>query len=242
MNSIFGLAQKAEKLVRSNSPVILTALGVSGTVTTAYLAAKAGYHHARRMSDGPPTEDLTTREIVLEVWDLYIPPVISGVMAVGCTIAAVRVSSKRAAAAYSLVAVSEKALSEYRDKVVETIGANKEQRVRDEIAQDRVRDNPPGAVVIGSGSVLCCELFTGRYFMSDMETLRKAQNNINARLISQDYATLNDLYFEIGLPYTTDSGRLGWNVDKQLDMFFSAVMSETQVPCLAFEYNYVKPI
>lgn len=238
MNNLVVLLHKGERVLRQNSPVILTALGVSGVVSTAYLTGVATYRASHRLEDQSPYMD--KREVIERCWDLYIPPAISGVVAIGCIIASNRVSSKRMAAAYSLAAVSEQVLSEYREKVIETIGEKKEQKIRDDISQDRVNANPPGVIVMGRGDVVCCEMLTGRYFMSDMETLRKAQNDINSKLLSQDYATLNDLYYMLGLQYTSDSGKTGWTSDKQMDLSFSTVLTEDQRPCLAFEYNYTK--
>ena len=235
------MTARAGQVLKSNSPAILTALGVSGTVTTAYLTGKASYRAARRLSEEPAW--LSNREKVELVWDLYVPAAVSGAVTIGCIVGATRVSSKRAAAAYSLVTLSEKAFEEYREKVVEKLGERKEQEVRDEIAQSRVNANPPGsAIVVGSGNVLCCELFTMRYFQSDMESLRKAENNINAKLNSHDYATLDDFYYMIGLGFTSDSGSIGWESDRLMSLDFTTTLSPDGKPCLAFGYNYTRPL
>lgn len=238
--NLANLANGIQKTVRDNSPVILTALGVSGTLGTAYLAGRASWQAAMRLGEHSPY--LTPREKIEEVWDLYIPAAISGVVTAGCIIGSNRISSNRAAAAYSVLAIVEKGFSEYRENVVEKLGERKEREIRDEVAQKQIQNNPPPTVVIGSGSVLCCELFTGRYFNSDMETLRKAENTINAKINGGVYALLSDFYYLIGLPQTSNSSSIGWDTDKQLSIDFSTVMSEDSRPCLAFEYNYVKPI
>lgn len=230
----------SRKVIHDNAPAILTAIGVSGTVTTAYLAAKAGASASKRLSELPP--DIPPREKVEVVWDLYIPAAVSGSITIGCVLLASRVSSKRAAAAYSLIAVSERAFEEYRDKVVETFGEKKEQQVRDEIAQDRVNANPPAVIIGGETGVLCCELFTGRYFRSDMETLRRVQNDINEQIIMRLYVPMGELYYSLGLPATSQSGQMGWDSDRLLELEFTTTLSPDNVPCLAFDYNYVKPL
>lgn len=241
MTGLNTLASRAGQVLKANSPAILTALGVSGTITTAYLTGKASYRAARRLGEEPAW--MSNREKVELVWDLYIPATVSGAITIGCIIGATRVSSKRAAAAYSLVTLSEKAFEEYREKVVEKLGERKEQSVRDEIAQSRVDANPPGsAIVVGSGSVLCCELFTMRYFQSDMETLRKAENTINAKLNSHDYATMDDFYYLIGLGSTSESAAIGWESDRLMSLDFTTTLSGDGKPCLAFGYNYTRPL
>lgn len=241
MNELKKVSAEVVNNLKQNSPAILTALGVSGAISTAYLTGKASYEAALILHDAP--EDLTRNEKIEIVWERYIPAAISGFITIGCIIGATKVSSKRTAAAYSLLTVSERAFSEYKEKVTEKLGEKKEQVIRDEIAQERVNNNKPNQIIVtGSGDVLCCELFTGRYFNSDMETLRKAQNDINAKLVADVFVPLSELYYLLGLPYTSHSSNVGWESSKLLALEFSTVMSEDSRPCLAFDYNYIKPI
>lgn len=237
-----------QKSITDNSTTILTALGVSGTISTAYLVGRASFQaveaiqiEQNRLDSYIKSHPLDKKEKAKLVWKLYIPAAASGILTIGCIIGGTRIGFKRTAAAYSLVTVSEKAFAEYKDKVVEQIGATKEQKIKDQIAQDRVTATPgQNMVVVSSGSVLCFEMHTGRYFNCDMETLRKAQNTINAKLIREVEADLNDFYYLVGLPNTTTSAGVGWDSDKMMELYFSTVMSEDNRPCIAFEYNYVK--
>ena len=86
MSNISKYATKAVQVVNANSPIILTALGVSGTVTTAYLTGKASYRAARRLGEEPAW--LSNREKVELVWDLYVPAGVSAVVTVGCIVGA----------------------------------------------------------------------------------------------------------------------------------------------------------
>lgn len=239
------------KTIKSNSPEILTALGVSGVVTTAYLTGKAS-NKASKMIDAEeasagisdnPRQRL--KEQTKLVWKLYIPAGISGAATIACIIGASRSNSRRTAAAVTAYSLTERAFSEYREKVVEQIGKVKEQKVRDQINQDRVSAKPPVSrevIVTGSGNVLCCEKLTHRYFRSDHETLRKAVNDINHMIVNQLYVTLDEFYDLIGLPHTSLSDNLGWDSNKLMELQFSTVLSEENEPCLAFEYNYTKPL
>jgi Family of unknown function (DUF6353) len=229
-------------LIRTNSPAILTALGVSGTVTTAVLAVRSGMEHARLLS---PHESCTMsrRETAEIVWRVYIPPAVSTGVAVVCIIGAAKASSRRTAAITAAYSLSERAFTEYREKVVEVLGKNKDQKVRDAIAQDKVTNNPPTAIITANdGEVLCCELLTGRYFKSDMEALRKAENKINSMALGNGEASLSDLYYLLGLPWTTFSSENGWTGERLLELEFSPIMAPGDKPCLAFDYSYIKPL
>jgi hypothetical protein len=236
--------KQVEKLVTQNSTSILTALGISGGITTTVLSAKAGYKSALIIEAYEQEYGLlvTRREKIELVWKYYIPAAISGGVSIASIIASTKISSRKTAAITAAYSLSEKAFLEYKDKVTETLGDKKEKKIRDEIAQDRVSSNPPSSVVIGSGPILCCDLFTGRYFNSDMETLRKAQNDINAYLMRHDRAALSHFYDMVGLPHTSHSWDVGWTSDKLLELEFSTVLSEDKKPCLAFEFNYTKVI
>lgn len=245
------IIHNAVKVVKRNSPVILTALGVGGVVTTSYLVAKASFEAGviitANENEEPPSEDFKERltERTKQVWRLYIPAGISGAATIACIIGSSKISGARVSAAATAYSLTDLAFSEYRDKVVEQIGKGKEQLIRDELAQDKVNKNPVGGrevMLIGAGHVLCCELYTQRYFRSDMEALRRAQNDINMRINSDRYVMLDEFYDILGLSHTSHSHEMGWDSDRLLDLHFSTVLSDANEPCLAFEYNYVKPL
>lgn len=239
--NLSNLVKQSGQLVKSNIPEILTALGVSGVITTSYLAGKASYKVARD-EDAPPW--MSNKEKIKRHWKLYIPTAVSGTLTIGCIIGASKATGRRTAAAVTAYSLTERAFSEYREKVVEEIGKGKEQKIRDQIVQDHIYANPvaPGVIVGGSGPVLCCELFTHRYFRSEMEALKRAENEINHKIVHQLYVTLDDFYDILGLAHTTNSGNLGWDSNKLLELKFSTVLSESNEPCIAFEYNYTKPL
>jgi hypothetical protein len=214
------------------------------------LTGKASFEAAQRIEreERINTVALERKEKFYLVWKLYIPAGISATMTVTCIFAASRVSTRRTAVVTAAYSLSEKAFAEYREKIIERLGEDKEQDIRDEIVEDRIKKDPPSErqlVLAEPGNVLCCEMYTGRYFHSDMESLRRAENEINAKMLREGYANLEDFYYMIDLPYTSDSAVMGWTSDQLLDLIFTAVMSENKSkkqPCIGFTYNYVKPI
>jgi hypothetical protein len=241
--------KKFEKLLIDNSPAFLTAIGVMGTITTAYLTGRATYKAAEIIyqNEGGFYKPVDTGFALLQertklVWTLYIPPVTSGLVTIICIVGANRVGTRRAAAMAAAYSLSERAFTEYREKVVEKIGTNKERAVRDAVAQDQVTKNPNGnLIVVGGGEVLCYESYTGRYFTSNMESLRSAQNDINATLLNDGYASLSDLYDILHIPHTDISDDLGWKHNNLLEMVFSTTMSDDNRPCISVTYR-VEPI
>lgn len=233
------------KLLKSNAPEILTAVGIGGVVTTAYLTHRAATKTAAQLQEVDPTAKLDKKKTAKLVWKNYIPPVTSGAVTIGCIVAASRGHQHRTAAAIATYSLTQKAFDEYRAKVAEQVGKNKERRIQDDIAQDRVAKDPPRSseiIMWGYGEVLCCELLTHRYFKSDMESLRRAENMINARINRELYVTLDELYDILDLPNTSQSDKIGWDSNRLLEFKFTSVLTQDGEPCLAFDYNYIAPL
>jgi hypothetical protein len=253
------ILKQAEKFTVNNSPAILVATGIVGMGTAIVQAVRAGMaaqsileEEQRKLdllnrkirASGAPIEKnfLTEREKVELTWNLYIPAATFGVLSATAIVASNRIGNRRAAALAAAYSIVERNYSDYRDKVVEKIGQAKETKVRDEIAQDRVTRNPPhedAVLIIGTGDVLFLEDFTGRYFMSTMETVKKAQNDTNYQIINDSYASLTDFYNRVGLPMTGQSDEIGWNTDRQLELTFSTALSEDQRPCIVISFHAV---
>lgn len=240
-------------MIKRNSTTILSSTAITGVATTAYLTAKASFKAAEELNNKEAWDKyshdkfhtLTIKDKAEIVWKLYIPAAASGLVTSACIIGVARVGNKRAMAAQAAFILTERAYSEYRDKVIEEFGEKKDERVRAAVAEDKVRKNPPpsGEVMIISGTnVLCCELYTGRYFQSDIETLRKSQNDFNAQLISQDQASLEEWYYLINLQPTSFSSDVGWNSDRMLELEFTSILTEDGRPCLAFSYKNLRSL
>lgn len=248
-----GLAPHVSKLkylLNDNSTTILTAVGVSGTIATALLTGRSTFKAAeviaKEQSDleeelkFPDTKvELSKTEKAKLVWHLYLPPIASGVLTVTCIIVANKISSRKIAALTIAGGISERALQEYKEKVLEKFGVKEEEKVRDEIAQDRVNKFPPSSQVMitGSGDVLCYDMLTGRYFHSTMEDLKRAENKVNYELIHYMSCSLTHFYDEIGLPPTVYSDTHGWNMNHHMELKFSTIFSEDKRPCIAIDFS-----
>jgi hypothetical protein len=239
------------EFLKTNSPQLFAGAAIVGLGATVVLSVRAGSKYALDVqSDTQEGRVLETRQELLTRrakthWRTFVPPAAAGVITAGCIVASNRAAGAQTAAALAAYSLSDRAFGDYKKKVVEELGEKKEQAVRDAVAQERVAKGPDaGLVMIGDGKVLCCELYTGRYFMCDAQTLTNAQNKMNAQAINgfEAKVVLDDFYHEIGLPYTSQSGVMGWTSDRLLQLEFSSVLTPDDKPCLAFDYNYVSPI
>lgn len=250
---MMGAAHRVNTFLRSNSPALLSGVAVVGVFSTGILAFKAGqtvgYDQCANDNFSVELERTTKKQKAKYYFDRYwrdiLPPVSAGALTVTAVVLSNRVGARRTAAATAAYALTEQTLGDYRDKVIERFGEKADGEIKAEVAQDKVKANQPkpdAIIIAGAGTQLCQESYTGRYFLSDMESLRRAQNDLNAQLIQHDCVTLSEWYHMIGLADTSYSHDSGWNADKIMELEFSAVITEDGRPCMVFDYNYVRPL
>lgn len=244
------LIKVIEKYAIDNSPTLISALAVSGSIMTAYLTGKATFKAAEIIAEEQERRDLqeTLTDIPLTngdkaklVWKEYIPPTVMLVGTIGCILTANSISATRLAGLAAAYKVSEKQIDEYKAKVLEKMGVKEEKAMRDEINKDHIRNNPPSddiQMLATEDEVLFCEKWTGRYFRSKMHLIKAAQNEINAYLIPNNYATLSDFYSLLGLAKTQESSEIGWCLENPLDLDFTSDIADGgSRPVIVMEYS-----
>lgn len=254
LTGLASLARHGKFLLNENSRTILTGVGVVGTVSTAYLSGRASFRAAELINETEKlrtdhkaengaeweNEPMTKLEKVRAVWRLYIPPGAVCLTTVTCIIVANKIASKKIAALALASGISERALQEYKEKVIERLGEREDTKIRDAVAQDRVNEHPVGSrevILAGTGEVLCFDLATGRYFQSTVEEIKRAENKINYRLNNFMYCSASEFYDEIGLAPTTYTDSVGWNANKHIEVQFSSVLTPDGKPCLAIDFT-----
>ena len=241
------LTKTAEHFISDNAPAILTGVGVIGTIATGVLSVRAGFRSKSKLDHAQTEKDvtegiatpLTKTETVKSVWMEFVPPLCVGAISVTSIVMAQRMNVKRAAALAAAYAIGNEKFADYRDKVEEKLGINKATAIKDEVAQDKVTNNPPidKQIIIASGDVLFMDSIGGRYFRSTVEALRQAENELNAKMLYDMRATLSEFYEMIGLPQTVFSDEVGWNSDKLMKLEFSATMTDKMEPCIVMDFQ-----
>lgn len=251
--------RNVQRSLDKHSPEILTVAGIGLGFTTVILAVKATpkamelINDAKmakmenQLDDGVKVDDLDDNLNVLEtaklVWKPYIPAVVTGTLSVTCLIGAQKVTARRTAALATAYKISETALKDYKDAVIETVGETKEKAVREKIAEKKVEQtplNPNQVIATGKGSTLCFDAWSGRYFYSDIEVIRKAENVLNRRMMMDmsGYASLNDFYIEIGLETTEAGDILGWNIcDGLINLSLWSKLLNEKDPCAVIDFG-----
>lgn len=254
MRDISQIIKNVDLVLRKNSTTILTGVAISGTVSTAVLSARAAtkaavvlevdYHETLGGTSDTPIDEIIAsydvRERFLRTWTCYIPPVAVGTATVLAVIGLNTEHNRRNAALVGAYTVLDKGFTEYKEQVTEVLGEKKERAVRDTIAQKSVEENQPTreVLMVGEGEVLFYESLTGRYFKSTMESVRRAQNDINQQILFENYASKNDWFSEIGLPRTSDGDDFGWTQTQKIEAQYSAVLIDGK-PAISIGYTFL---
>lgn len=231
------------RTLKKRSPEILTGIGIAGMVATTIMAVQATPKALQLIEEKKQEtgqQKLTVKETVKVAWKPYVPAAITSITSIACLIGASSVNVRRNAALATAYTISETALRDYKEKVVETIGEKKEKEVRDAVARDQVEKNPVSSnevVVTGKGDTLCYDPLSGRYFKSSIEKLKRAENEMNRQMLRDGAISLNELYYEIGLDEVRIGNYVGWNAEKSLiDMCFSSQLASDGTPCVVMDF------
>ena len=245
-----------------HSPEILTGIGIAGMISAGVMAVRATpkalilieeektrinaqmQREADIRQDAvvPVVTKLTRRDTIRVTWRCYIPSIIMTALGVTCLVGSNSINLKRNASLAAAYSLTDIALRDYQKKVVETIGEKKEQTVKEEVAEDIIQRKPVETqeiIVANGGDTLCFDVVSSRYFYSDMETIKRAENEINKRLRDEMYEPLNDFYYEIGLEPTSIGDDIGWNINRDgyLDITYASKIATNGKPCLVIQYQ-----
>jgi Family of unknown function (DUF6353) len=236
-------AKFAKFLIQENSTTVLTGVGVAGVVATAVLTGRSSFKAAEIIKQEKDMvvahdEEFTTIDKVRLVWKVYIPPVLVGAGTIASVIAANRLASRKIAALVVASGISERALKEYKERVVEKFGEGEDRKIHEEIAQKRIdHEFISKEVIVLGGEVLCYDMLTGRYFNSSHEAIMRAENVINRELVNFCSASLSEFFDEIGVPATTFTDTHGWDVNNHVEIQITATTTPDNRPCLAINFH-----
>lgn len=239
-----GLMNQFKDGVNKHSPEILIGIGIAGMISTTVLAVKATPRALKLIEEAKRAEEkekLEPVEVVKTAWKPYVPSLITGCLSIGCIIGGTYVNGKRNVALATAYKLAETTLADYREKVIETIGENKEKQIREKVDKKRIEQKPASKadiVVTGNGETLCFDINTGQYFKSNVDRIRGTVNELNRRMLSEMYISWNDFLYEIGEKMIPNGDDLGWNINTEgfIDLEFGTQLTDENAPCITMSY------
>lgn len=246
-DSIKNATRVSCKFIKKNSPLILTVMGITGGVTTVIMVGKVS-PKAKEVLD-QVKEDCAERgddkktlfiEEVKAVGPMYLPAAIMGGVSIACIIGSYSVNTRRAAALATAYSISETKLKDYQEKVIETIGKNKEEKVRKSIVEDKLKNNEEAkemAEHIPEGMQLCYDEFSDRPFYNTWDNIVNVEKKLNQRLYSEMWVSLNDLFYELDMKPVAYGDDYGWEAGEIIDIRPGSHLMDNMATALSIEYS-----
>ena len=214
MNKLLG---QAEQFIKRNSSTILTCIGGIGVVATSVLTAKVTPKGSLllKQAEEDKGDKLTKMETVRVAAPVYIPAILVGASTIACIFGANTLSKRQQASMISAYALLENSYKEYKRKVKDVYGEEAEKNVLVEIAKDRYEDD----FERDENKQLFYDEFSGRYFESTIENVRRAECELNRLLAVEFVVSLNKFYDLLGIERTDYGDYLGWSSYELVECF-----------------------
>lgn len=199
---------KAGKAIVDHLPGILTGFSIvssAGAIVLAVSATPTAIEHIEEKKAELGEEKLTFKQKVEATWKDYIPSAAMFAASAGMSIGSLSVSNRRIVGLSATYELREAFNGEYREKVRELLGPEKEAEVNRDAQRSFASDYKVGEITPSKGSedLFCLD---GRYFWSTRNNIDASINRLNATLNRGEDVTLNDIYYEFGL--TREKGPL----------------------------------
>ncbi|MBQ9014469.1 MAG: hypothetical protein IJ094_13130 [Bacilli bacterium] len=249
--------KKAGKVLIEHSPDILLGVAIFGSVSAIGMAIRVTPQAEAILAEEieklvdekkiTSAEELKWYDYVRICWKVYLPTGIMLSTSIIATILSNYIRAKRAGALATAFAITQETLRTYQDKVIEEVGKKREEKIRDKVAKEKLskHDNDGSSIIItGKGDYLIFDAFSGRYFKSNIDEVRRAQNELNAMINRDLYASVNDFYELLGIRGIEAGDTLGWsgglmkiNVSTQM----SDKESGFEQPCMVIDFHDFEP-
>ena len=149
-NAVDSTANGFADFAHHNKPVLSGWLGIVGYLAAIALTVPATLKAERAINEKKQElgkETLTPKETLMAIAAPAIPVVTVAGCATIASIDSINEGAKRTAEWVAMYELKDLAFREYKEKTKQIIGEKKEQKIRDEIAQDKIDQNPPQANV-----------------------------------------------------------------------------------------------
>ena len=241
------LTKTGAMILNTHGSKILITTSIVSTTSAVIFGTKSKTKYdllIEEMKEDNNGEELKKRQYVKPIIKAYWPSILLIVLSSACMIGSHMMDKKKQAVLAAALTTSNAALSEFQKKAIEKIGEKKVTEIKESIVQDKLDKTPVNkdkVIITGAkNKVLMFDNYSGRYFESDIETIRRAVNKLNRNLPDESFVTLNELYSEIGIPEIDLGDQLGWHADYDGGKFeevVTAKVTEDGEPCVVITYE-----
>ena len=241
---IKNILNMALTFTKKHSTKLLSGMALFGLGTSVSLAIKdtpkAQLAVDRMRDELPEGQEPTKMDILKAALPAYVPTIASTALTAGCIVGAEYINEKEKLMLATAYTGAEIALNKWKRKTQELLGERGTEDLHASMAKEDVEQNPVSkadVIITGHGDSLIYDSWSGRYFVSDIEFVRRAVNDLNRDIINEMWASMNDFYYYLGIPDISAGKQMGFNVDHMLKVQFSTQITDDNRPCLVLEYE-----
>lgn len=230
---------------RKYSPEILTAVGVVGFISSAVMASKSTLNLDKTLDDAKFEIDIVREQktlqggthpdiqynkdltrayvgLTVDLARLYGPAVTLSLGSTACVIGAHGIMQRRNVALVAAYKTIETAFGQYRKRVIEDLGLDKDRDYRFGVKTEEVEDEKGKKSLVRSTTESPEALGYARYFTNKNDNwnnsssdinfffLKMQQNYLNDLLHSRGHVFLNEAYDRLGFERTPAGAVVGW--------------------------------
>lgn len=244
-----------KKSIKTHAPEICVGTGLVSMTVGLVLAVKVTPNAAEAIENrkkelseenNERNEDieLTKTEMVKTAWRLYLPAALTFASGVGCVLVGTIKNSKDKSGYAAAYALTESRLASYSSSVKEKVSEKAHKDILDLEAEKEVKERPVSTnqvIITGHGETLIYDQWSKRYFETNIDNIDKAKNELNAKLLSEGEACINDFYEAVGLPPTDIGEDFKWHVitrSELVDIHKSAQIADNGQPCICISFSW----
>lgn len=204
-----------KRFLKKNASTICLVVGCAGVIGTAVSAVfgKEKYDDIIEevKSEKNPDEDLKKSDVIKAGAKAYWLTAVIAVGSICCLVASHKISQNTLATVSTALAMKTADYKTLAKEAKEKLGEKKYAEMEGKIVEDKMNANPP-VIVAGTGDTLFYDAFNGRYFFSNMETVRQGVNDAVKELRHTNSLSLNEFWNMITPDLEDiDGGEWGWD-------------------------------
>ena len=233
------------KFVKHNSSTILTVLSLAGVVSTVVTASQ---DTAKAKDVITVTRPRNRKEELRATWKCYIPTAISAGTTMACILGSHYCSTKQKEALASAYSLSQLTLHKYQEKIVDRLGKNKSEALREEVYNEIAEVRSPSIGVMtgvtkpfdtGHGTTLFYLVPANLWFYSDKNFMDAQTNAMNHDVMTEMYYDGNEIMYRWGLPMDKRNSEWVFTCEDLFEPHYEAQLMDNGQVRVNVDYNLI---
>jgi hypothetical protein len=210
-------AKNCTSLVKRNSPLILTCVGIGLGVTSTVMAVKAtpeAHDIYKKIQDSDIPEDEKKKEVIKNVVPMYLPSALTGCAAIAAVVGGYKIQADRLAEMTAAYILATNSLQDYKQTILDKFGDDVASDIQKEVSEKQAAKNPNSAddIIISNDGPeeIMQDSISGQYFKSTRDDIWRVLSDIGYRLTIEDCIAASEYFYEVGISQNNLGDDVGW--------------------------------